>query len=289
MAMTRSAPAQTGGIELFAAGTLFDQGTRTSLAYIHKVNGTLFSGTDEVPNPLDGSFEETRAVAAINYGLRPDLTVSALLPFVSKRLESNTGDLDSSGFGDVAILGKFRAYKLDWERSTFQVATIGGLEVPTGVTDASDNGMRLPPQLQPGSGAWNPFLGLSGNLNLNRLRFDVLGFYKFNTEGAQSYEKGDFLALELDVAYRFLHTQYPGPTASARLGLQWRHEDQDNQGGVTVANSGSEELLLRPGIGWHPAPNIDISIAVDIPVYQDYEGTQLGLDYRTFFAIGIRF
>lgn len=287
--LNAGASAQEGGIEVFAAGTLFSSGLRASVSTIHKRKGTLFQGTHEVSDPLNSVFEETRIVTAIDYGLRPDLTVSLLMPFVYKSLDTNAGDFNSFGLGDMAVLGKYRAYKTDWERGTFQVATIAGLEVPTGVTDATESGVRLSPGLQPGLGSWNPFFGLSANLNLNRFRFDWQAFYKVNTEGAQNFEKGDFLALEMDVAYRFLHTQYPGPTASARIGLQWRHEDQDDLNGVTAASSGSRELLLRPGLAWHPAPNIDISFAVDVPVYQDYDGTQLGLDYRTFLAFGIRF
>ena len=280
---------QEGGIELLAAETLFDGGTRVSVSHIYKSKGTLFRGSDEVPDALDRVLEEHRVVAAVDHGLRPDLTISALLPFVTKKLESNAGDADSSGVGDMALLAKFRAYKRDWKRGAFHISTIAGIEAPTGETDEKEGGSRLPPQLQPGLGSWNPFFGLSTNLNLDRLRFDALAFYKVNTEGSQDFEKGDFFALEVDAAYRFLHTKYPGPTASAKLGLQWRHEDNAERNGSTVADSGSEELLLRPGLTWHPKPNIDISLAVDVPLYQDFDGEQLGLDYRTFLGIGMRF
>ena len=69
----------------------------------------------------------------------------------------------------------------------------------------------------------------------------------------------------------------------------WRHEGQADQYGVGVPASGSEELLLRSGLSWHPAPNVDISLALDLPLHQDFEGSQLGLDYRTSLAIGFRF
>ena len=281
--------AQEGGIEVFAAGTLFAEGTRVSLSHIYKREGTLYQGSSEVPDPLDRVFEEHRIVAGVDHGFRPDLTVSALLPFVTKELTSNAGDVRSSGLGDLAVLAKFRAYKDDWKRGAFHLSAIGGLEIPTGKTSETDNGFRLPPELQPGLGSWNPFLGLSTNVNLDRLRLDALAFYKLNTEGAQDFEKGDFFSLAIGGAYRFLHTKYPGATASARLGLQWRHEGQARVAGATIANSGSDELLLRPGLAWHPKPNIDISLVVDVPLYQDVEGQQLGLDYRTFLALGIRF
>ncbi len=289
LALGGPATSQEGGIEVFAAGTLFSKGTRVSLSHIYKRKGTLFHGTDEISDPLDRTFHEHRFVAAIDHGFRPDLTVSALIPYVDKELKSDAGDRNSSGLGDVALLAKFRIHKRDWTRSSFNVSAIGGVELPTGATHERDAGARLPTELQPGLGSWNPFLGLATNLSLDRLRFDGLAFYKLNTEGAQDYEKGNFFALEVDAAYRFLHTKYPGPSASAKLGLQWRHEDHARDDGSTIGDSGSDELRLRPGLTWHPAPNIDISLAVDIPVYQDFNGDQLGTDYRTFLAIGVRF
>lgn len=283
------ATAQEGGIEVFAAATLFEQGTRVSLSHIYKRRSGLFRGSDEVPDPLDRTSVEQRFVAAVDHGFRPDLTVSALIPFVSKDLDTDAGDLDSSGLGDVAVLAKFRAYKVDWTRSSLNVSVIGGLETPTGDTVDREDGVRLAPGLQPGSGSWDPFTALSMNLNQGRFRLDALALYKFNTEGAQDFEAGDFLSLELGGTYRFLHTKYPGPTANARLGLQWRHEGKAKQDGATVPDTGLDELTIRTGLTWHPAPNLDLTLSVDVPVHQDYEGTQLGLDLRTFIAIGFRF
>jgi len=81
--------------------------------------------------------------------------------------------------------------------------------------------------MQPGSGAWNPFAAVSATLDIARLRFDARAFYKRHGEGAQDLQPGDFVSLEVDAAYHFLHTRYPGPTASAKLGLQWRRQDRD--------------------------------------------------------------
>lgn len=284
-----TASAQEGGIEVFAAETLFASGTRVSISHIYKSKGTLFDGSGEVSDPLNRTYSEQRLVAAIDHGLLPNLTLSALLPHVSKSLDSDAGDLSGEGFGDVALLAKWRIYKRDWRRGAFHASVIGGVETPTGETGVRDGGVRLPTSLQPGSGSWDPFLALSATLDLNRLRFDALAFHKLNNEGAQDFEDGDFTALELKGAYRFLHTKYPGPTASAKLGLQWRHESSAKQDGVSLAGTGSDELVARTGLTWHPAPQWDLSLSVDVPVYQDYEDQQLGLDYRTFLALGIRF
>ena len=281
--------AQEGGIEVFAAETLFNRGTRVSVGHVYRSRGTLFLGDDEVSDPLDQTLTEHRVVTAIAHGVRRDLTLSALLPLVRRELDSNAGDVQNSGLGDVALLAKYRAYKRDWKRGAMHVSLIGGLELPTGDTGARGAGARLSPSLQTGAGAWNPFAGVSMNASFNRYRVDAIGFYKLNTEGAQGLEAGDFFSLETDFAYRFLHTKYPGPTASAKLGMQYRHSGKAELDGTTLGNSGSDEWFLRSGLTWHPAPQWDVTLALDVPLHQDFGGQQLGLDYRTFFAVGLRF
>jgi hypothetical protein len=281
--------AQEGGIEVFAAETLFSRGTRVSVGHVFRSRGTLLDGSNKTSDALDRKQTEHRLVTSVAYGLRRDLSLSALLPVVRRELESDAGDERNSGLGDLVLLAKYQTYKKNWKRGAAHVALIGGLEFPTGETDARGAGGRLAPSLQAGQGAWSPFVGVSGNASFNRLRFDAIAFYKLNTEGSQDFERGDFLSLETDVAYRFLHAKYPKATASAKLGLQWRHQGSAQLDGSRLINSGSDELILRTGLTWHPAPRWDVTLALDLPLYQDYGGEQLALDHRTFFAVGIRF
>jgi hypothetical protein len=283
------AAAQDGGIEVFAAEPLFANGTRVSLTHIYESKGSLYRGSNETSNPLDLERDEHRVVLGLDRGLLPDFAVSALVPWVSKDFDSDAGDADGSGIGDVALLGKYRFHQTNFPRGTFNVSFVGGLELPTGTTSKREGGSRLPPQLQPGSGSWDPFFAFSSNYSVNRYRLDAGVFYKLNTEGTQDYEDGDFLSLSLDAKYRFLHRKYPGPSAAAKLGVQWRHRWRAEQDGSRLTNSGSDELRARTGVSWHPAPNIDFSFTVEIPVYQDFNGEQLALDYRTFLALGLRF
>ncbi len=281
--------AQSGGIEVFAAETIFDQGVRVSVTRIVERKTDLVHGSGHASDPLHRRRIEQRTVLGIDYGLATGMSLSMLLPRVSKTLKSSAGTLRSDGLGDLALLGKWRVHKQDWKQGTFQVSVIGGAETPTGETSEWDAGARLPAPLQPGTGAWNPFLAVSGILSQGRQRYDARVFYKANTRGSQGYEKGDFFAAEIDAAYRFLHTKYPGPTASAKVGLQWRHEGRAHQAGSSLHNSGSSALLLRTGLGWHPTPAADISLAVDLPLHQRVDGRQLGLDDRIFLAVGLRF
>ncbi len=289
VASPRSAIAQEGGIEVFAAETLFSEGWRVSASWITKRRDRLFHGDSRTSDPQHRSLEEHRAVLGVDYGLLPELTLSLLVPSVYREARVGSRRLESFGLGDVAALGKFRLFKVDGRRRSFNLSLVGGLELPTGETRERDDGGRLDPTLQPGSGSWDPFAALTATGDLDLWRFDAHAFYKLNTEGAQDFREGDFFSFEVDAAYRFFYTEYPGPTASARVGLQWRQTGRSKQDGRTREDSGSHQLFLRPGLSYHPIPALDVSVSVDIPLYQYFHGRQLALDYRWFAAIGLRF
>lgn len=285
----RSAQAQEGGIEVFSAETIFMGGTRASTSYTYTGKGSLLRGSDEISDPQNRQLDEHRFVASIDHGFLPDLTASLLVPYVRRTLETNGQGSTGSGLGDVAFLIKYRAWKKDWKRSASHFALIFGMETPTGATSERDNGTLLSPSLQPGSGSWDPFGGILANLSIDRFRFDGVAFFKANSEGAQGFEEGDFLSVEVDGAYRFLHKPYPGPSANAKVGIQFRHQERSKQNDVSLANSGSDEIVVRTGLTWHPVPRLDITSSVDLPLYQNFNGEQLARDIRVFLGFGVRF
>ncbi|MEC9353585.1 MAG: hypothetical protein VYD81_09735, partial [Planctomycetota bacterium] len=89
------------------------------------------------------------------------------------------------------------------------------------------------------------------------------------------------------------HAKYPGPSASVKFSMHWRHEDPDELGGTNIDNTGLREFRLRGGLVYHPYPEIDLVALVEIPVYGSFKSAngegQLALDVRTFFGFGFRF
>ena len=284
--------AQDGGVEIFSGMTIFESGSRTSLSHLYSRRGSLFSGSDEVPNSEDSSMEEHRAVFGFTHGVTPALSLSLLLPVLRKE-SSNLPDPGvtqrSEGLGDAALLGKYRFFSEYWEQSVFHVAAFGGLEFPTGSSGERDGAEFLPFSMQLGSGSVDAIGGVVLTLSIARFRFDALALYKANNEGSRGFSEGDFFVLGTSFAYRFYHAKYPGPSASAKVGLSWRQEDPDELAGAAVANTGMSELRLIAGLTYHPYPEIDLVASVEVPVYGDYDGEQLALDVRTFFGFGIRF
>jgi hypothetical protein len=281
--------AQEGGIEVFTGETLFESGLRVSLTEIERSKRGLFRGSSEIADPSGSSLDEYRRVLGLDYGMSRGITLTALVPYVDRTFESAGVDSSASGLGDLALLTKYLLAHSKGHAEDFNWAVIGGLEAPTGATDAMQNAVRLAPQVQVGKGSWNPFVATSMTYGYQRSRFDATAFYKVNTEGAQQYEDGDFFSLSLSGSYRFLHYQYPGPTFGLRLGLQYRHEGRAALGGAAVENSGADELIFSPALSIHPIPRMDMVLGVRVPIYQHYQGTQIGRDVGLIVAIGLRF
>jgi hypothetical protein len=276
-------------VETLTGEMLYTGGTRVSVNYFHRERSGLKTGSTTAADPLNRSAIDDRITFGFDHGINSRFTLTALLPFVQKSSESGGVATDSSGVGDVALLAKMLLAHDYWERSGWHVAMAAGVELPTGETGIRDGGALLSPGMQPGSGSWDPFVSLSANLELNRWRFDTIALFKNNTSGAQEYEAGNNLAFDLVGAYRFLHAQYPGPSANVKLGLLYRDQGEAQLDGVTVANSGSEIWFGRFGLAWHPQPQWDLGLSVDLPISESYGGTQLAFDYQVSLTVGIRF
>ena len=259
--------AQDGGIEVISGHTIFESGSRVSLSHLYSSRGS--------------SMEEHRAVLGFNHGVTPELSLSLLLP----ALQKVSGHQRSEGLGDAALLGKYRFFSEYWKQSAFHASAIGGLELPTGSTGERDD----EPFMRLGTGSVDAIGGLALTLSIERFRFDAQMLYKANTEGSHDYSEGDFFVLGGSFAYRFYHAQYPGPSASAKVGLSWRSEDPDENDGIKDPDTGLSELRLHAGLVYHPYPEIDLVASIEIPIHGNYDGAQSALDVRTFFGFGIRF
>lgn len=283
------ASAQQGAIELFAGETLFAEGWRAGWTQIESQREGLMSGTHSVDDPDQERRRDSRSVLLLDYGILPELTLSLLVPFVSKDLRSNAGNESSSNLGDVALAAKYLLHRNRWHGGAFNWSVVGGVELPSGKDDEYSNEKLLPTYMQSGAGATSPFLATSITYGEGRMRYDATLFVKVNGEGAQEREQGTFLSANAAVGYRFWHETYPGPTAKAKLGVEYRTQGHSEVAGVSDPNSGSDLFLLKAGLSAHPRPDIDLSLNVEVPVIEDYNGEQLGQDTRFLFSLALRF
>ena len=243
---------------------------------------TLFRGTDEIADPLNRDVRVEMWPFVVGYGLTPQTMLLGVLPHVEKRLTSHSGGnttiLGTNGFGDVTLLARHRLRTWTYPQGLAIVAVEGGVKLPTGRDDEiGAGGTQLPPSLQLGSGSWDFPLAFIATYARGRWLSTADLRYLY-TNQANGFEFGDEFHYNAMLKYRIWPVQYPGKDTFILLELNGIHEERSEAGGRAVGNSGGETIFLSPGIQWLPAQNIVLEAGVQLPVYQDRNGMQLGRD-----------
>jgi len=234
-----------------------------------------------------GADRDRRALAAISvlgYGVSGKLAVFGVLPFVDKALDVTVAGVrqhrSASGLGDVSLFGRYTVYQNDQSGRTFRVAPFAGVTAPTGKDDESDAFGRLPPSVQPGSGAWDVFGGAV--VTYQTLDFQVDSQLSYRANGtANNFEAGDVARLDASLQYRLwprtLGAGVPGFLYGVlEAGLVY--QDKNQVGGMDDPNSGGTTLFLTPGLQYVTKRWI-LEGGVQLPALQDLNGTALENDY----------
>ncbi|HYF00844.1 MAG TPA: transporter [Planctomycetota bacterium] len=178
---------QEGALDVLDGETLYEDGWLFTMGYERVEKRTLREGTRRRSDPLDRRQVDQAVVASAHYGLRHDLQLSLIVPWVRRELSLDGDDAAADGPGDVTAAAKYRYLRLDGPGWATNFAVLGGLELPTGSDDERDGGARLPADLQPGSGSWDPFLGTGLTHEPGRWRFNAFAFYRLNGQGGFSF------------------------------------------------------------------------------------------------------
>jgi hypothetical protein len=237
--------------------------------------------------------------AGLAYGITDNLTVSLKIPYISfnnirevhgeEHDEENGGELgevhlhgDSHGIGDITVLGQYRFLKEDSRK--LESSVLFGLKVPTGKTSKKDvNGERFETEFQPGSGSWDPILGLAVTKRFDRFSLDADARYTLVTEGAQDTDLGDLFNYDLALSYH-LPARVPMDLV-LELNGEWKQKQKIN--GEKDESSGEHALFLSPGMRINLGRLSSAFLSVGFPVVQDLNGIQSDTDYRVFFGVSI--
>ena len=225
------------------------------------------------------------------FGLNENLTLGLTVPYVSKRLERTSGTLHSDGLGDVPITGKYRFFQETGLGETTEAAAIFGSKLPTGRTNVTDGGMRLPQPLQPGSGSLDAILGgaftrVDGRWLLNA---DLLG--KFNSE-ADDYRFGNTYRFDVGGQFRLYpgrYTSFDQTTVNLIAELNTSYAEHDTFDGSTLPDTGGLKMFATPGLQVIVSENVLFEGAVQIPVYRNLHGSQLEENFRLILGLRARF
>lgn len=141
------------------------------------------------------------------YGFTEKSSLSVSVPYIFKfgvrRVEGSPEILNkgnSIGVGDINFFGLYELIHSD--KHDLHAALLYGLKLPSGVRRAHDHsGMIFRAEHQPGTGSWDPSVGLSISKHAKFLHLDANGMYRFSTKGIQDTTLGDVITYNLATSY----------------------------------------------------------------------------------------
>lgn len=260
------------------------------------VKTDLLKDGEEVTDPLDQELTVYEETLTGVYAVTGDFTVGLTLPIVQKRLKFTTStggraEIHSSGVGDLSLVGVYRFYRRDVPLGSTQLSLIGGLELPTGSNDQTDSDVpaltggtstRIPRDLQPGSGSVDGIVGIAAFQNFDRLSFYGSLQGKINSE-ADDFKFGNKLHYDLAADYVLQEER----NLFLVLELNGRYEARSEERGKDVRNSGGNSLFISPGIQYLPVPYLILETSIQLPIFQELNGMQLGTDFSI--VVGLRY
>ncbi len=263
-------------------------GFRTFVSFLAADRRRGGSGDGSDAEPRERRVRATPLVVV--YGLRPALSVVAVLPFVDKTIGTGAGDLGGDGgLGDSVFLAKWRFYKRDRGRGGLQFAVEGGVKAPTGRTDLRDaDGDRLPRPLQRGSGSWDPTADIIATYAPPGGRWVFGGDVGVTaTTVADAFEFGNQTSYDGLVKYRVRPRRYPGRELFLLLELNGRWQGRAEANGQPVFDSGGHSVYLSPGVQFLWRQNLILEGGVQLPVRRAFNGSQLEPSYNVL--VGLRY
>jgi hypothetical protein len=230
-----------------------------------------------------------------SYGVTDRLTISLSLPFEvlhGFRFVENDGVNPPAvngansivGMGDATFLGK-----VSLSSDPLELAVLGGLKIPTGSTSQRDNsGDPLEPDHQPGTGSWDPMLGLAAMHQFEDFSFGGSVLFRYTTEGRHEFRPGEQLTIAFKGEYQIAGLgRFPRVYGSLELAEQFTAMDRLNN--VRNHDTGGSILTLGPGLRVRANDRVSFGISVAFPVYQGLYGVQHKERFEFLFGSGVDF
>ncbi len=263
-----SGPASLGTLEL---GIFYE---------FYRLEGSL-QRSSQVPDPQDRVSVLHLANLSLGYAPWSRFSVRTIVPYARRSREQTLStptvqrrdELRGLGLGDISVLGLVRVLPVRGLRP-YELSLGAGVKLPTGDSHQSRSGVRLPLDLQPGSGStdvlltgyaqyyrwpgWNLFAG-----HVWRLTGTNADGYRFGSE-VQA-----FTGTVREIVDRW------GLTAEVR----YRYASADERDGVRVVSTGGHRLYVVPGSSFRLASRGPTMLAtVLVPLYERVQGTQMATD-----------
>ncbi|MBI4396517.1 MAG: hypothetical protein HY548_05445 [Elusimicrobia bacterium] len=275
------------GSPLRGLGSATADGLGVYLTTRQSTRDTRRQGGTDVSNPDDEKNESLRTSLLLDYRLTRNLSAALSIPHVYNKasyLDPVTRQKVTqkvNGIGDVGVFGRYSFWKDRLVDPRREWLGILGLELGTGsITEKDGQGARLAATLQPGSGTTDVIAGTALVWALPILSLYGDATYRLN--GSRAYTFGNALAVNAGANVPFandklsflgeINGEFSSRDESDFVGAPGRNPDG------TVQNTGGETVYFSPALQWRPGGTWAFTAGVQLPVYQNFRGTQLKSD-----------
>ncbi len=216
---------------------------------------------DHDPTAMDSEMEMYMVPVVLAYGVSPRMTAIVRQPFFHREMEMASRSMDDTGVGDLAIIGKYRALRVNRPEYIFGVAPILGVELPTGDNDF-------------GSDTWDVLTGVYMSGRRGPVGADLNLEYKVNgAEERNGDRQGDEFTATAAVAYQFSLNDEATMSLWPVLEITYSRMSDDLEDGHKMSNSGEDVVLLSPGLKY-AYQSFMLELLIQFPLDQNQNGDQ---------------
>lgn len=240
---------------------------RTQLRYMER-------GDD--PTAMNREARMYAVPMVLAYGLRPNVTVIARQIAFHREMDMPAGTRNDTGFGDFALISKWRVLRINRPDYIIGVAPTFGIEFPSGDDDF-------------GSETWDALTGLFLTLRQGPLGADLNLEYTINGVDERfdsDTRTGDVFTSNLALSYQFTLDEDATLSLWPVLEVTYTDTRHAQLDGNDAPNSGGQLLTVAPGIKF-ARQSFMLEALVQLPVCQDVNGTQLEQEFAAL--AGLRY
>jgi hypothetical protein len=274
------------------------------LQFDYDYRHTMLTGSSDTPNAADEKVATTVANLYYSQNLLEDTNLDIYLPFVSQAYTARPNYTYDSGressFGDMSLVVNQRVYHGVAERRLVDWRVRAGTILPTGDSSQLKNYPDGVPQPIPGgpvyptsalypedratgSGSVDWIIGSSYVARYDDIIGVIDGQFIGRTTGTNDYRRGDTATLHIMPGYIFSYAR--GNEFSVLVDSAFRYDGESQFSGDKVANSGQTAFTMGPQVMANFQKRAVATFGVNLPLYQNVEGTQIASDYQIFASV----
>ncbi len=247
--------------------------------YRHAFSDRYFEGSSKSEFNLVRKADYNYCGMILAFGLNQKLTLETEWGYyLDKTYDFGQDKLKGRGFNNTVISGKFRILTDYADR--FYISGSLGAKIPLSLNPRAENGIILDVDLQPSTNAFGGVaqLFLVKENSLAGIRYFLVSRYEYNARNRNDYQLGHAFISSFFFSKHIPDHWIPGDwTAIIQLRNETRTKNIRQE--IPEESTGGTVLLLSPQVNFSILEKWDLSLVVDVPVYQYFNGTQLAYNY----------